>query len=71
MAVKQKVKPSGLNSESLKRNIESCKRAIIGIEKTIKSLTIPKQIEANECYRDTLKLKIIQYENELQLKEAL
>lgn len=63
-----KIKTSGLNHESLRRNIESCKHAIIGIEKTIKSLTIPKQIEANESYRDTLRRKIIQYEVELNLK---
>jgi len=61
------VKNSGLSLESLKRNIESCKSAIIGIEKTIKTLTITRQIEANECYRDTLKRKIIKYESELNL----
>ena len=66
--MKSKTKSSGLNPESLNRNIESCKRAITGIEKTIKMLTIQRQIEANECYRDTLKRKITQYEAELNLK---
>ena len=61
----KQIKSSGLNPESLKRNIESCKLAIIGIDKTIATLTMPRQIEANECYRDTLKRKITQYEAEL------